>query len=97
MARIFNTLIAGVALTAMLPALAGPDWQTIERARANKRAKIAQMEKLTPEEKCAAKRLALPLDHGPRAQSTPYLNQQRRLNFEAELQACKAAASRNAG
>lgn len=29
-------------------------------------------------------KLVLPLDHGPRAQSTPWLNQLRRQNFEKE-------------
>ncbi len=97
MKRLLNTLVGAVALSAMLPALAGPDWQSIEQARKNKRAQIARLEKLTPAEKCAAKRLVLPLDHGPRAQSTPYLNRERRLGFEAELQACKAAAETTAG
>ena len=78
----------------MLPATAGADWQVIEQARKNKRAELAQVEKASPEAKCAAKRLALPLDHGPRAQTTPYLNDRRKASFEAEQKACKDAAAK---
>lgn len=97
MKSLLNTLVGALALSAMLPAIAGPDWQAIEQSRKNKRAQVARLEKLTPAEQCAARRLVLPLDHGPRAQSTPYLNQQRRLGFEAELQACQTAAETSAG
>jgi len=89
-----TTILGAAALSAKLPAFAGPDWPAIERAREHKRAQVARMEKLTPEEKCAARRLVLPLDHGPRAQPTPYLNEKRGVRFEAELQACKEAAAR---
>lgn len=94
MNKLITTLVDLIAAGMTLPALAGPDWQAIEQARTNKRAQVAQMEKLTPEEKCTAKRLVLPLDHGPRAQSTPYLNEKRRQSFEAELKACKEAAGK---
>lgn len=94
MKMLFTTLIGAVALSVALPAFAGPDWQVIEQARKNKRAQVARMEMLTPEEKCAGRRLVLPLDHGPRAQSTPYLNEKRREGFEAELRACKEAAAK---
>ena len=93
MKRNLTILIGTISLIAALPALAGPDWQAIEQARKNHRAQVGQMEKLTPDEKCAAKRLVLPLDHGPRAQSTPYLNEQRKASSEAELKACKEAAA----
>ena len=33
--------------------------------------------------------LGVPLDHGPRALTTPYLNQLRKQRFEAEMKACK--------
>lgn len=85
--------LAAAAVAAATPAFAGPDWQAIEQSRDNQRAQVAQTEKLTPTEKCAAKRLVLPVDHGPRAQSTPFVNEQLRRNFEAELEACKKAAS----
>lgn len=92
MKRILTILIGAIILGAGLPALAGPDWQAIEQARKNHRAQVGQMEKLTPDEKCAAKRLVLPSDHGPRAQSTSNLNELRRASFEAELRDCKEAA-----
>lgn len=94
MNKLLAKLVGLVAAGMMLPALAGPDWQAIEQARKNKRTQVAQMEKLAPEQKCAAKRLVLPLDHGPRAQTTPYLNEKRRQSFEAELKACKEAAAK---
>lgn len=96
MKRIVTILIAAISLAAVLPALAGRDGQAIERMRQNHRAQVGQIEKLTPDEKCAAKRLVLPLDHGPRAQSTPYLNEKRKASFEAELKACKEAAAKAA-
>lgn len=84
MKRLFTMLVGVVACGAALPAFAGPDWQAIEQARKHKQAQFA--------EACAAKRLVLPLDHGPRAQTTPYLNEQRRQRFEGELAACREAA-----
>ena len=94
MKKLLNSLIGAVALTAMLPAFAGPDWQIIEQARNGKRVQVAQTEKTSPAAKCAAKRLILPLDHGPRAQTTPYLNERRKAGFEAEQKACKDAAAK---
>jgi len=38
---------------------------------------------------CLHQPLILPLDHGPRALTTPYLNQLRKHRFEAEVKACK--------
>ena len=40
---------------------------------------------------CPPRALVLPLDHGPRAQTTPYLNQLRKARYEAEVKACKEA------
>lgn len=94
MKRIFTILIGAIGLGVALPALAGPDWQAIEQARKNHRTQVGRKEKLTPDEQCAAKRLVLPLDHGPHAQSTPYLNEQRKASFEAELKGCREAAGR---
>lgn len=45
---------------------------------------------------CPPKKLVLPLDHGPRAQTTPYLNQVRKARYEAEVKACKDAAKESA-
>ena len=88
------TLIGALALGATLPAFAGPDWQAIEQARKSQQVQLAQAEKLTPREKCAEMRLVQPLDHGPRAQSTPYLNEQRKQRFEADMRACNEAAAK---
>lgn len=41
---------------------------------------------------CPPKKLVLPLDHGLRAQTTPYLNQLRKARYQAEVNACKEAA-----
>ncbi|HQS41729.1 MULTISPECIES: hypothetical protein [unclassified Polaromonas] len=41
---------------------------------------------------CPPKKLVLQLDHGPRAQTTPYLNKLRKERYEAEVKACKDAA-----
>jgi hypothetical protein len=60
--------LAGVSiLGTILPAVAGPDFHLIEQAR---KAHVAQSV-------LAARQLVLPLDHGPRAQTTPWLNKQR--------------------
>ena len=87
-------LVGAIYLGATLPALAGPDWQMIERARENQRAQVAEFENLATEQKCSARKLVMPLDHGPRAQTTPYLNKQRQERFEAELKACREATGK---
>lgn len=84
MNKLLTTIVGGVAF-------AGLDWKGTEQARKNRRAQVARMQKRTPEEKCATKRLGLPLRHGPRAQSTPYLNEKRSQSFEAALKACKSS------
>ena len=52
----------------------------------------AQTAALSPMEQCAARRLVLPLDHGPRPQTTPYENKLRQQRFDADMKACRAAA-----
>lgn len=94
MKKLLITLVGALALGTMLPALAAPDWQPIEQGRKNMLAQAIPTEKPTAAEKCAAKRLVLPLDHGPRAQSTPYLNRKRTEAFEAEIKACREAANK---
>ncbi len=54
----------------------------------------AQTAALSPMEQCAARRLVLPLDHGPRPQTTPYENKLRQQRFDAEMKACRAAAAK---
>lgn len=94
MKTLTSVVLGSIALGAWLPAFAGPDWQAIEQARQYRRAQVVHTEKPTPAEECAARRLILPLDHGPRAQTTPYLNEKRKAAFEAELKACKEAAAK---
>lgn len=88
--------LAGIlAFGAGSPAIAGPDvlqLRVIDRARDAKLEQAAHMEKASIEERCASRVLVRPLDHGPRAQTTPYLNQLRRERFEAQTKACKGAA-----
>ena len=83
-------ILAGVlTLGAAVPALAAPDeqyFQAIERAH-----KAAQARAAT-QPPCKARRLVLPLDDGPHATTTPYLNQLRKERFDAEVRACKDAA-----
>ena len=99
MKKLFITLISGLSLGVALPARAGPDWQIIEQARKHKRAQWAALARdaapATAETiGCPPPPLVLPLDHGPRAQSTPYLNQRRKERHIAEVRACKEAATK---
>ena len=94
------TFISALALGTALPAFAGPDWQAIEQARKAKQATQAARHgdampaKGTESMRCPPESLVLPLDHGPRAQSTPYLNEKRKARFEAEQKACREAAAK---
>ncbi len=85
-------IVAGVlTLGTTLPVMAGQDIlqrQAIEQAN---KVKIEQT-KISSQGRCASEKLVLPLDHGPRAQSTPYFNQLRKVRFEAEMKACREAA-----
>ena len=95
MNKLLIPLIGILTFGASWPAIAGPDvlqLQAIDHARKAKLEQLARMEKASPEERCRYRALVLPLDHGPRAQTTPYLNQLRRKRFEAEMKACKDAA-----
>ena len=89
MNKLILTLIGGVALSAALPALAGPDWQLIEHGRALKQAAAHHADDTQPTTQTSTyrspSRLVLPLDHGPRAQTTPHANQQRVRQYEAQL------------
>ncbi|OJX37399.1 MAG: hypothetical protein BGO75_09085 [Burkholderiales bacterium 68-20] len=89
-------LIAALALGASLPALAGPDFQAIEKARAAKQAAAASQTASTTRVdgttgqrvNCPPDPLVLPLDHGPRAQTTPGENRMRKARYEAQVKAC---------
>lgn len=80
MKKTFTTLVGVLTLSAAWQASAGPDWQVIEQAR---RAKQAMQDASLGSAgqtmmKCSPGALVLPLDHGPRAQVTPYQNQLRK-------------------
>ena len=96
------TFISALTLGTALPAFAGPDWQAIEQARKAKQStQAARHGDATPAKgahamTCPPDALVLTLDHGPRAQSTPYLHQKRKARFEAEQKACKDAAAKGA-
>lgn len=102
MKKLLITLISAITLGTTLPVLAGPDWQAIEQARKAKQATLAARHgdarpaAGTEGMRCPLDALALPLDHGPRAQSTPYLNEKRKARFEAEQKACNEAAGKGA-
>ncbi|HKB60824.1 MAG TPA: hypothetical protein VKC56_12360 [Gallionellaceae bacterium] len=70
-----------------LPAVAGPNWDVIHRAEANKAAHIRE------------KALVLPLDYGPRAITTPWLNRERigELVSQADTESKLARASGRKG
>lgn len=95
MNKLIFPLVGALMLGATLPVLAGPDFQAIERARKAKQETQAARTGDAPvtvaagPKNCPPQRLVLLLDHGPRAQGTPYLNRLRKERFEAEMKVCK--------
>ena len=93
MKKLLITLIGSFALAGTLPAFAGPDWQIIEKARKDKQA-AAQTTRVSSSGtsmaagSCRIDPPVLQLDHGPRAQTTPYQNQLRKERHEAQSKAC---------
>ncbi|CDG83140.1 hypothetical protein [Janthinobacterium agaricidamnosum] len=89
-------LLGASTIGITVPALAGPDWQVIDHARVAKAEHLQQQAHEQPQAvstacREASKKLVLPLDHGPHAQATPWLNQQRlRQAEEARAKACAA-------
>ncbi len=81
-----TTLSAGRCMAAF----AGPD-QVIEKARADQAAVAAQATTTRVDSatgnrvNCARTLQLLPLDHGPRAQTTPGENRMRRARYEAQV------------
>lgn len=97
MKKLLITLISAITLGTTLPVLAGPDWQAIEQARKAK--KMTQQARLgdayeaeaptsAGPAKCPPDAPALQLDHGPRAQTTPYQNRLLKDRYEARVNAC---------
>jgi len=70
-----------------VPAFAAQDQSLIETTRKNQLANDAKnMQEAAPSVKSekAPEQLKLPLDHGPHAQVTPWVNEQRRLRAKEE-------------
>ena len=90
MKNLVVSLIGALTVGAALPAFAGPDFQAIEHARkAHREAQLARHGATEAPASAVQKdqpshALVLPLDHGPRAQTTPWLNKQRVLRAEAQ-------------
>ena len=87
-------IISLLTLGAQLPALAGPDFQAIEQARKARQAADMQRRtdtRLAAEDKkrCPPAALVLPLDHGPRADTTPAQNRLRKERHQAAMEVCQ--------
>lgn len=81
--------IAGLfvfSVTVSSSVIAAQDQLLIEQARKSHPAHDAQEQEAQqkPSAPSTAKKLVLPLDHGPHAQVTPWVNEQRRLHAEDE-------------
>lgn len=66
------TAIVSFSIAFSMPAVAGPNWDVIHRAEANK-AHRAEANKAAHKHENA---LVLPLDYGPRAITTPWVNRE---------------------
>ena len=93
MKKLLTTLIGSFALAAALPTFAGPDWQLIEKARKDKQGAAETTRSSSSGTSaapgdCRVEPLVLPLDHGPRASTTPDQNEQRKQRHEEQLKAC---------
>ena len=98
MKKLIIALVGSLALGATLPAFSGPDGQLIEQGRKEKQSDplgrqgdvLQNMEPpAAVDTKCRLPRLVLPLDHGPRASTTPQANELRKQRYEAQLKACE--------
>ena len=89
-----HALIGALTLGAAVSALAGPDWQAIERARKAQQttegAQHGDASALPASKvaKCRPEPTVLALDHGPHAQTTPYENRLRQERNEAQPTMC---------
>ena len=83
MTKLSISLIGIITLGITFPAVAGPDFQAIEQARKARQSIESTALHDVKAKGCEFRKFAPQVDHGPRAQSTPYLNQQRKLQFEA--------------
>ncbi len=98
MKKLLITLISSFTLAAAAPALAGPDWQIIEKARKDKQAAAQAAPRASSpgtegaRGECHVDPLVQQLDHGPRADTSPYINRLRRERHAAQVKACGATA-----
>ncbi len=91
-------MVAASAIAFSSSAIAAKDDALIEATRKNQLAHDAQDSQKKPSSEQSAgvaKKLVLPLDHGPHAVVTPWVNQQRRLRAEDEAK--KKLADPNSG
>jgi hypothetical protein len=91
--KLFTTLIGTFVLTAAASASAGPDWQLIAKARKEKQpaaetTRVSSSGTSAATGDCRVEPLVQQVDHGPRGQTTPYQNEQRRQRHEAQMRAC---------
>lgn len=94
MNRLLIAIISALTLGIAVPAVAGTDPQANQPAQMERQAgtDAASAPIAGRPRKCPPDSLVLPLDHGPRAQSTPYLNQQRKDRYDAQVRACNQAS-----
>ncbi len=76
-----SALLASLLALCSVPAMAGPNWDIIHRAEANKAARSHEPA------------LAMPLDHGPRAITTPGQNEARLARLLVQGRAEKQGAA----
>lgn len=97
MKKLLITVAAScLALASVTQAVAGPDFNAREQVRRTHdnrpQADVVARDQLDANAfACPTEKLALPLDHGPRAQTTQYAN---RLRFERYTVAMKACEDR---
>ncbi len=91
----FTTALAVIATCgAISTAAAAAETADADQGSSAARERIQRIFRADEIEACCADKLILPLDHGPRADATPWLNEQRRLHFEARRTACVERASK---
>lgn len=81
MKKISITLAGMLSISLALPAVAGPNWSIIHDAEAHK----ASHQQPAATKNVPTVEEVVPLDHGPRALSTPYLNKEREMQILAHV------------
>jgi type II secretory pathway pseudopilin PulG len=83
MNRPFITVVIAITAAVSIPAVAGRDAAQISQQEKANQAMAEQHAKEEAKAGKAATRIVLPLDHGPHAQTTPWVNKQRLLRAAA--------------